>query len=164
MSYHIYTTKGIILSTKPYQEADRVYKILTREFGLIYATATGVRRAESKLRGSLEPLRISSISLVRGKEFWRITSAESLGPISQSVSTLRPLSLLEKLVQGEEPHPELFDAIESMLLTSEDSDTEVSLASKILYHLGYLKESDLQLGKDKLVQAINDGLRVSHLV
>lgn len=69
MSYHIYTTRGIILSAKPFQEADRVYKILTRDFGLIYATATGVRRAESKLRGSLEPLRISSVSLVRGKEF-----------------------------------------------------------------------------------------------
>lgn len=85
--------------------------------------------------------------------------------IASNAHLLRPMSLLDKLVQGEEPHPELFDSVEKSLMNSQsDTDTEVSLASQIMFHLGYLKEADLSLGKEGLVQVINDGLRASHLV
>lgn len=165
MSYHIYTTKGLVLSARPYREADRVYSVLTRDLGLVRATATGVRKEESKLRGALEPLTLSRISLVRGKEYWRITSAEVLSTVSASAETVRPLALLEQLVQGESVHPELFDVVEKMILEYKPDDgiSETRLVAQILFHLGYLKESDLALEKKALIQAINEGLRQSHL-
>ena len=164
MSYHIYTTKGIVLAERPVREADRVYSILTREFGLIRATATGVRKEASKLRGALEPFIISSISLVRGKEYWRATSAESIQRISPSLNIARPLALVEKLVQGEVPHPELFDAVEQEVISSSDDEMfETRFVSRILFRLGYLKESDITLDKKSLIKAINKGLQSSHL-
>lgn len=165
MSYHIYTTKGIVLSSRPWREADRIYSILTRELGLIRATAIGVRKEASKLRGALEPFILSSVSLVRGREYWRAASAESICNISPSPAIARPFDLIEKLVQGEAPHPELFDDIELAVLSSptDDETSEIHLVSKILFHLGYLKEADLVLDKKALIKAINKGLEASHL-
>ncbi len=163
-----------MLAERPVREADRVYSILTRNLGLIQATAIGVRKAESKLRGALEPFILSSISLVRGKDHWRVTSAESIRNIPASAAIARPLCLLEKLIQGEAPHPELFDAVEEAVLfypecsrgapKPDDEMFETNLVSKILFHLGYLKKSDLTLDKKNLIKAINNGLQSSHLI
>lgn len=165
MSYHIYTTKGIILSSRPVREADRLYSVLTRDLGLIRATALGVRKGESKLRGSLEPFALSKISLVRGKEFWRITSAEVLENIPNKPEVARPLQLLEKLVQGESHHVELFDMVEKFLTKEkgEKEEFETQFVANILFELGYLKKGDLHLPKKALIKAINEGLQHSHL-
>lgn len=143
-----------MLSERPWREADRIYSILTRDLGLIRATAIGVRKEASKLRGSIEPVSLARISLVRGKEYWRLTSAEFVKRFQKS----QPLLLLEQLVQGEATHRELFDVVEAYM----ESD-EVTLVSQILFHLGYLKEADLALEKKELIKAINDGLQQSHL-
>lgn len=165
MSYHIYTTKGLVISARPVREADRIYSILTRDFGLLRAIAGGVRNSTSKLRGSLEPLSLANISLVKGKERWRITSVEQVRKIRSLPEITRPLVLLEKLVQGEEAHPELFDVVESALEGDPifGEGDEIVLVARILHALGYLEESDLQLGKTALVKAINQGLKESGL-
>lgn len=165
MSYHIYTTKGIVLSERAVGEADRIYSILTRDLGKLQARAIGVRKNTSKLRGNIEPFSLSLISFIKGKDYWRLTSAQFLQNISASPSIARPLSLIEKLVQGEEPHPELFDAVERFTLSSEPDDEmfEIRLVSQVLFHLGYLKEADLALDKKALIKAINNGLQSSHL-
>ena len=165
MSYHIYTTKGIVLSFQPLWENDRVYNILTRDLGLLRATVLGARKESSKLRGNLEPYSLVQVSLVRGKEYWRATSGEFISKISVSPFVARPLSLIEKLVQGEMASPELFSAVEEALFSDVPRDEmfEVALVSKILFNLGYLKESDLNLDKKSLIAAINSGLEASHL-
>jgi len=165
VSYHIYTMRGIILSERPVREADRIYTIMTRNLGLVRAAAIGVRKEISKLRGSIEPFSLSSISFVKGKDYWRLTSAELIRNIPAVPVIARPLALIEKLVQGEAPNPELFDAVEKSILSPElyDEMFETNLVSKILFHLGYLKESDMALGKKSLIKAINDGLHNSHL-
>lgn len=165
MSYHIYTTKSVVLSERSLREADRIYSVLTRDLGLIRATATGVRKEASKLRGALEPISLSTISLIKGKEYWRITSAEVTARIEPIPEVLRPLSLLEKLVQGEAYSPELFDAVEESLSSPYESDEmfETLFVAKMLFHLGYLKETDLKLPKKELIKSINTGLEASHL-
>jgi DNA repair protein RecO (recombination protein O) len=165
VSYHIYTTKGLILSERPHKEADRIYSILTRDFGLIRAMALGVRKEASKLRGGLEPFSLSRISLVRGKEFWRVTSAQMIEKVSPIQEVVRPLVLLEKLVQGEAAHPELFDVIEQFITSAktQDESFEINLVAQILFELGYLRSEDLSLDKKALIQAINEGLKHSHL-
>lgn len=164
MSYHVYTTKGIVLSQRPFKEADRVYSILTRDLGLIRASAIGVRKEASKLRGSLEPVSLTVISLVRGKEFWRLTSADGAQKIKASGDLLRPLTLLEQLVQGESSHAELYDAVEEFILKEEKGEEfEIKFVARILFELGYLKREDLDLGGKALLSAINDGLKHSHL-
>lgn len=163
MSYHIYTTPGIVLRHWPLREADRIYAILTRDLGLIRASAGGIRKEASKLRGSLEPLSIASVSLVKGKEYWRITSAIHDSNIHSDFAA--PLLLLEKLVAGESANQELFYSVEKAVRSHDPKDDmlEPRLVSEILFHLGYLKEEDLTLEKKSLIKAINEGLRESGL-
>ncbi len=165
MSYHIYTTKGIVLSEKPAREADRIYIILTRDLGLVRAVAIGVRKEVSKLRGNIEPFSFAIVSFVKGKDHWRLTSAELVQKISPALRIARPLALVEKLIQGEAPNQELFDVMEKTITSFQTNDEmfEIHLASQILFHLGYLKKTDLDLDKKALINAINNGLQNSHL-
>ncbi|MDB5253956.1 MAG: repair protein RecO, repair protein RecO [Parcubacteria group bacterium] len=194
MAYNIYTTEGLILSHRPLREADRVYSILTRDLGLLRATATGVRKEVSKLRGSLEPLSLSSISLIRGKEYWKLTSAiiersfnkelEDKKKIRKSLSKV--LVLLSGLVQGEDPHPELFDALIPLMNAAEKMEEkhsellEIILVVRMLFHLGYLSEGDVPEGivqeelsealfekvlknKKSIISSINEGIDAANL-
>lgn len=155
-----------MLSERPVREADRIYTIMTRDLGLVSTMAIGVRKEASKIRGNIEPLTLSRVSFVKGKDYWRLTSAEFIKNISSTPSVARPLALLEKLVQGEAPHQELFDTVERTILSNElhDEMFEINMVSRILFYLGYLKESDMSLDKKSLVKAINEGIQASHLV
>ena len=196
MSYHIYTTKGIVLSERPVREADRIYTILTHGLGLVRATAIGVRKESSKLRGSIEPFSLSSVSLVRGREHWRLTSATLIKSLFSELkdkpeiflSLVKNFSLLEKLVAGEERHPELFNDIEAIIdmvtnskLEAKESDSiEIILAVRILFNLGYLSKKDIPYKsleetpiretlsiiaahRKAIIRAINNGIQSSQL-
>ena len=76
--HHIYTTEAIIIKSISMGEANRIYFLLTRDLGFIKATAQGVRLAKSKLKGHLLTFSLVKISVVKGKDLWRITSAESI--------------------------------------------------------------------------------------
>jgi DNA repair protein RecO len=196
MSYHIYTTRGLILSSRPFKEADRLYSILTENLGLIYARALGARKEGSKLRGQLEPFSLSSVSLIKGKNQWRLTSASLLEATSgiqknkkKTYKALaRGFSLLEKLVQGEEKHRELFEAIRDIFIFAKTEDRteemfealEVVLVARMLYYLGYLREEEgthelvsapltkeflekVESTKKPLIKLINEGIEASNL-
>ncbi|MES2214122.1 MAG: DNA repair protein RecO [Patescibacteria group bacterium] len=190
MSYNIYTTRGLVLSARPLREADRLYSVLTKDLGLIYARALGVRKEASKLRGNLEPFSLVHVSLVRGQVQWRVTSASLIAPASvfdHKKSMLRSLvrgfSLLERLVQGEEKHPELFEAVEEVFnfalsdeaVAGSEEPLEMILVARLLHHLGYLSSKDIpeeilcgelhqehlvkaRENKKKLIEVINHGL------
>jgi DNA repair protein RecO len=194
MAYHIYTTRGLVLSSWPLKEADRTYAIFTEELGLVRARATGVRRIQSKLRAGLEPFSFSVVSLVRGQEVWRLTGAtlgHRIGPseLGKKAFTVcaRVFSLLEKLVVGEETHKELFQVLSDALAFVEKVEEgslemfEILFVLRLLHELGYISDSDVPRGfleeklseelliqteteKKNLLHAINHGLQQSNLV
>jgi DNA repair protein RecO (recombination protein O) len=155
MAHHIYTTDGFVVESTPSGEADRFYTLFTKELGLIRATARGVRLQKSKLRYSLQDFSWSRISLVRGKELWRITSAraeESLAvkyrdqkPILQTIAHIA--SLIRRLVGGEEKNEALykiidqaFEFLETRTWHTELKLFEIIVVLKILHNLGYLRD------------------------
>lgn len=137
--YAIHTTPGFIIDSRPYSEAGKILSIFTRDFGLVQATAQGIRLEKSKLRYHTQEYSFGEFSLVRGKEFWRITSAQELEnvheesddvdqpestQIASARKTLRECSptpeliarlalLLRRLLHGEEPHLQLFDIVKT---------------------------------------------------
>ena len=160
MSYHIYQTEGLVLRGLPYREADRSLRILTPDLGLIDASASGVRLEKSKLRYSLQELSHSSISLVRGKAGWRVTSAAlrhdffselRSGGRRQLAVAGRVLALLLRLVTGEEASPELFalvmDGLKFLSTVPESSlaNAECLIVLRMLRHLGYIGDSSEKL-------------------
>lgn len=60
-------TRGIVLKTFPFAEADLIVTFLTSDFGLIRAFAKSPRKTKSRFGASLEPLTHSHVSLW-GKE------------------------------------------------------------------------------------------------
>ena len=106
MSYSVYSTRGFILGSAPSGEAGKTYFLYTEQFGLVRATAIGVRHLKSKLRYNLEDYGFVTFSLVRGKEFWRITGAVSEAgaghdsPTGQDLlqARARILSFMKRLV------------------------------------------------------------------
>src|SRR3954468_15203265 len=79
MSYHIYTTNGIILKRTPFGEANILLHILTEDFGLIMASARSARLSVSKLRTTLQEYSFVSVSCIKGKNGWKITNAVDKG-------------------------------------------------------------------------------------
>src|SRR3989344_4801484 len=109
MSHHIYTTEGLVLGSMPLGEANKYISIFTRDLGLIRASAQGVRSVSSKLRYGLQDFSQSTISLVRGKNVWRVTNALPYKNLfasfkndeSKFLLCTNVLSLVKKLVAGE---------------------------------------------------------------
>ncbi len=170
MSYSVYSTRGFILGSAPSGEAGKTYAIYTEQFGLLRAHAQGVRHLKSKLRYNLTDYNFATFSLVRGKEFWRITGAVSepsagatgtASGIDAPAVRARILNFIKRLVQGEERNDELF-AVLTDLFSGPVSETTV--LARALSSLGYLDLSTLEgLGDREAITAINKALRESHL-
>lgn len=155
MSYHLYQTTGLILGHYYSGEADRLLQIFTRQFGLITALARGVREIRSKLRPNLQDFSVSELGLIRGRELWRVVSAERLSPLAVSgqrrLAAARIFSLLRRLIRGEERHDTLYDDLHQALIFLAGrsdhfhdawlADYELAVVARVLHHLGYLAPS-----------------------
>jgi len=129
--YHIYHTEGIILGSKNYGEAGKYYSIFTRDLGMVYASAQGVRKMSSKLRFILQDFAYLKIDLVQGKDFWRVTSASKtnkLERLSKNPETFKIFynitSLLKRLLTGVEKNELLFTDLIKGLSVLENENTK----------------------------------------
>lgn len=155
--HHIYHTEGIILSSKNYGEAGKYYAIFTRDLGMINASAQGIRKISSKLRFVLQDFSYVKIDLVRGKDFWRITSAsktnklENILKSSFNVEIFANISrLLKRLLAGEYPNQALFADLLSGLHFLEKSKNEIEsqniemiIVLRVLNDLGYIGNNEM---------------------
>lgn len=152
----MYHTPGLVLGARGVGESNSLLTIFTRELGMIEASAQAVREVKSKLRFSLREFSFSELSLVRGKQGWRITSAildtnlsDSCGPGTETLSCAARVSgLLQRLVAGEEKNEQLFDMVTSALrflskegLVGEElANAECVAVLSILHELGYVQD------------------------
>lgn len=144
--HHIYTTKAFVIHSTPHGEASKFLILFTRDFGMIGAVAQGVRLSHSKLRYHTQDFSFSNISVVRGKEVWRLTGALEVHHQKINIVYLKVLKLLRRLLHGEERNEKLFEIIECLFLYKvEEYDyesVECITVLRILYILGYVKNTD----------------------
>jgi len=133
-----------------------MYLLLTEDLGFIRASAQGVRLGRSKLKGHLTDFSLVKISLVKGKEIWRIISVETISqvPFRKNLAKLSVLknlfSLLVRLLHGEEKNQNLFQVLAEAydFLSEHDSsleelkNLEAVCVLRILYYLGYFSQTD----------------------
>ncbi len=189
--YAIHTTPGFIVSSRHTGEAGKLLSIFTKDLGLIRATAQGIRFEKSKLRPFIQDYSLGVFSFVRGKEYWRLTNAQEVPNKNNSHELIARLALLlNRLLQGEEAHPELFETLNSLFIflqTSSDLTQENTkileslIVIRILHRLGYVSTifefkglieinvisleilTDLKENRISMNQHINKALRESHL-
>lgn len=151
MSHAVHTTRSLVLGSAPVQDADKLFWLLTEDFGLIFASAKSVREETSKLRYMLQDLAHSRVSLVRGRGLWRITGAEEAGVAQLSVQRQavfgRISALVRRLMPTEEENVVIFTIVENaytQLLNEgvDESIVEQLAVARLLYQLGYLSCTD----------------------
>ena len=150
--HHIYHTEGLILGSRGYGETGKYYSIFTRDLGMIFASAQGVRKMSSKLRFVLQDFTYIKVDLVQGKDFWRVTSASKtnkLERLSKNPGTFEVFfnvaNLLKRLLAGIEPNQVLFADLISGLSILEKIEKKEDLRNieaiivlRILNNLGYI--------------------------
>ncbi|QYJ14739.1 DNA repair protein RecO [Rubrobacter xylanophilus DSM 9941] len=74
----LYRSKGIVLRSIRYGEADRILDIYTQEAGLVSCIAKGIRRTRSRFGARLEPFSCVDFMAYHGRTLDTVTQAESL--------------------------------------------------------------------------------------
>ena len=155
--HHIYHTEGIILESRNFGEAGKHYSIFTRDLGMIFASAQGVRKMSSKLRFILQDFAYLKIDLVAGKNIFRVTSASKTNQLEQLTKNKETFAvfaniarLLKRLLAGVEPNEALFIELLNGLNILEKSKTsddlrniEAIIVLRILNNLGYIGENEV---------------------
>ncbi len=191
--HHIYHTEGIILGSGNFGETGKYYAIFTRDLGMIYASAQGVRKMCSKLRFVLQDFAYLKIDLVKGKDFWRITNAsktnklENLSEPGTFEVFVNISKLLKRLLAGEDPNKDLFmDLLNGLSIlgksTTKDElrNIEAIIVLRVLNNLGYIGGNEVlqdfikspfeeeilfkvSESRAKILHQINKALKETHL-
>lgn len=151
--YQKYHTDALVLGSRERGEADRVVTLYTRDFGLILARASAVRRERSKMRYALQNYSQTHVALVRGKRGWRIAGTRALcgssGIDQKAISAFARISeLMTRLIAGEETQPYLFDVLREahnafmsagrQNMPDAIGTIELVCVARVLYALGYI--------------------------
>ncbi len=154
----MYFTEGIILRRADAGEVDSLFTIYTKDFGKIRARAQGVKKESAKLKGHLEPLSLSSLSLVSGKNILRLTGASLVNffpAIRGDFNKLRAAFYIAAVIDehcfdGEKDEnlwrvlTNGLEALEKMEYKAEEIKNFLrSFEEKFLSSLGYHGEKDL---------------------
>ena len=189
--YQKYQTEVLVLESRESGENDRVYALYTREFGLVWARASAVRKESSRMRYALQNLSHANCSLVKGKRGWRLAGAAAIrnayGDPRGVAAFARTANLVSRLVQGEEANPYLFAALteahDALMVRQCDAFgmIEIVCVARVLYTLGYISNEALSTAlfthtaytgehlleaetmKDKLLVSINKAIAETQL-
>ncbi|MCF7843575.1 recombination protein O N-terminal domain-containing protein [Candidatus Gracilibacteria bacterium] len=131
MAIEKYVTNCFVLESYDQSEHDRVYKLFTREFGLITAHAKSIRKLESKLRAHILPRSVSLVTLVQGREVWRLVGAEEQFMYEHGIH--EATALLKRFIRGEGEHKVLYDRLIQFLKTTKNYD--VKMVRVLLYYI-----------------------------
>ncbi len=145
---HKYATKAIVLARHPLAESALLVTLLTEEFGVVRARAEGLRKPGAKLAHALQTLDACEVTLVRGKEGWRLSGAlleehwfRALSAPARARAG-RIVGLVLRLVHGEANDTALYPLLHDFLmalpmLSGDEQDTaEVYAALRLLNLLG----------------------------
>ena len=74
----VYKSRGVVLRSMRYGEADRILDLYTQDVGLVSAIAKGIRRTKSRFGARLEPLSCVEFMAYHGRTLDTITQVEVL--------------------------------------------------------------------------------------
>ena len=122
---------------------------------MLYATAKSVREERSKQRFALQDFSLINVSLIKGKQGWRVGSVEvemnyfaKAEGRSARGSVVLLFKTLRRFIHGEEPLQKLFDfCLEALKVISQENQQRSFLDAviqlKILNELGYVDKNNL---------------------
>lgn len=147
-----YSTEGIILLRKNFGEADRVLTIYTKHYGKLRVVARGIRRINSRKKGSLELFNWVKLFLARGRHLDVIAEVEAKNTFSSWRQNLTRVGVayhlaevVERLTPEGQDHQEIFGILADAYSTLHQLDYWAiypfiqSFKVRLLEELGFLE-------------------------
>jgi DNA repair protein RecO (recombination protein O) len=153
----VYKSKGIVLRSIRYSEADRILDLYTTEAGLVSAIAKGIRRTKSRFGARLEPLSCVDFVAYHGRSLDTVTQAETLRSfhgiredLARFQAAAGMVGSVRALSGGDEADRRVFNLLYNALDTLETSDSgfeniEAALGIKLSILAGYAPQLDVCL-------------------
>lgn len=139
-------TEGIILKEADLNEVDRLLTVYTKDLGRVNVSAKGVKKLESKLRYSIEPISYVQLILVEGKNFLILKDAVLIDEFLKTKENIKKIKvareiteIIDEAIIGEERD----EGIWNLILTSFE---ELNVG----YQVSYIKQ-DFQKNLIKLL-------------
>ena len=92
-------TEAIILKSADSNEVDRLLTVYSEKLGKINVSARGVKKPESKLRHSIEPISHVQLILVEGKNFLILKDSIILDQLLKTKKNLEKIKIIRKLAE-----------------------------------------------------------------
>jgi len=153
----VYKSKGIVLRSIRYSEADRILDLYTRDAGLVSAIAKGIRRTKSRFGARLEPLSCVDFVAYHGRTLDTVTQAETLRSfhgVREDLARFETAAVMVGSVRalsgGDEADRRIFNLLYNTLDTLETCDSgfeaiEAALGVKLSILAGYAPQLDVCL-------------------
>lgn len=127
----VYKSKGIVLRSIRYGEADRIVDLYTSDTGMVSAIAKGIRRTKSRFGARLEPLSCVDFMAYQGRTLDTITQVEVLKSFHEVREDLDRFQAAGGLVEtvralsgGDEPDRRVFNLLYRGLEGVEERDSD----------------------------------------
>ena len=140
-------TEAIILKTADFNEVDRLLVIYSKKLGKVFVSAKGVKKLESKLRYSIEPISYVQMILVEGKNFLILKDAVLIDQFLNIKKDLEKIKIagelaeiIDEAIVGEEKDEDIWSLILKTIQAIDRSQTSVNLEEfqkNLIELLGY---------------------------
>ena len=166
----VYKSKGIVLRSIRYGEADRILDLYTRDAGLVSAIAKGIRRTKSRFGARLEPLSCVDFVAYGGCTLDTITQAETLRSfhgiredLARFEAAAGMVGSVRALSGGDEADRRVFNLLYNALDALEGADSgfeavEAALGLKLSILAGYAPQLDACLGCETALDEADEPL------
>lgn len=146
----IQTVEAIVLSTRNFEEADRLLILFTKQLGKITVIAKGVRRMTSHRGGSLDLLNDVMVTLVQGQSFKLVTETQVVDSfpklkdnLSKAFYAYYLLELVNSLTVDDQEQAEIFYLLKHALQLFSNQPNRIIITAfeiKLLAALGFLND------------------------
>jgi DNA repair protein RecO (recombination protein O) len=137
-------TEGIILKSNHFNELDRILTIYTKKLGKVKISAKGVKKIESKLRYSIEPISYVQLILVEGKNFLILKDAIIKNQFLNIKKDLEKLKIVK----------EIAEIIDEAIVGEEKDEGVWSLLLKTIQAINSDKAIDLADFKKNIIKLL----------
>lgn len=152
MSWSTVKTRGVVLRVDPFREADRRYRMLTREHGKLSFVGRGAQKGKAKLAAHLEPFAVVDVEIVRGRRSTTVISVERVQVfrnIAQSLDSRllaqSSLLLLDRYTREMDDDAPLYDELLTWLAFL-DAQNNMAPARRTLALCGFLLRCMVHMG------------------
>ena len=129
-------TRGFVFKKTDVAEADRIFSVVTEDFGRLEIRGKAIRKINSKLRAGVDLFCFSEIEFIQGKNNKTLTDAIKIakfGNMGKDMEKLKIVCLisdiLDNFIKGQEKDKKLFD-----LLSNVFKNLESSKKQDLVYH------------------------------